>query len=150
MFLSDEDYYKFLSTMPIVCVDCLVRRKSDGKYLLVKRKNEPLKDLYWVPGGRLHKNEKLVDAVKRKMKEEIGVDVEILKHIGYFEEFFEKTEQNAQGGVHSISMVYLVEPKSEDIKLDDQSDDWGWFEKLPEQLTQYKTVSGGESVCQEC
>ncbi|MBI2602107.1 MAG: NUDIX domain-containing protein [Deltaproteobacteria bacterium] len=146
MRLNEEEYRRFLSTMPIVCVDCVVRRKSDGKFLLIKRKNEPLKGLYWVPGGRLLKNERLDDAVRRKMKEEIGVEVEILKHLGYFEEFFERTEQNADSGVHSLSMVYLVEPVSETIVLDDQSSDWDWFDELPEQLVHYKTLSSGGSL----
>jgi colanic acid biosynthesis protein WcaH len=136
MKLSYEDYKKFLSSMPIVCVDCLVVN-DNGEYLLVKRKNEPLKGEYWVPGGRLQKNERLADAVRRKMREEIGVDVDIIENVGFFEEFFDKTEQNAEGGVHSISVVYRVKPKSYDIKLDDQSDDWGWFKDIPARLKEY-------------
>jgi len=136
VILSDEDYRKFLSAMPIVCVDCLVVNDK-GEYLLVKRKNQPLKGEYWVPGGRLHKNERLVDAVHRKMREEIGVDVEIVENLGFFEEFFEETEQDAEGGVHSLSVVYLVTLCSYNIKLDDQSTGWGWFKDLPFRFKEY-------------
>lgn len=122
--------------MPIVCVDCLVVNNK-GEYLLVKRKNEPLKGEYWVPGGRVHKNEKLVDAVHRKMREEIGVDVDVIENVGFFEEFFDATEQNAEGGVHSISVVYRVKPRSNKIKLDDQSIEWGWFKDIPTRLKEY-------------
>lgn len=97
--------------MPIVCVDCLVVNDR-GEFLLVKRGNEPLMGEYWVPGGRVCKGERLVDAVHRKMREELGVDVDILENVGFFEEFYEKTKENAEGGVHSISFVYLVKPKS--------------------------------------
>lgn len=140
MKLSLEDYRKFLSAMPIVCVDCLVVNEK-GEYLLVKRKNEPLKGEYWVPGGRLHKNERLVDAVRRKMQEEIGVEVEILKSLGFFEEFFERTAEQAAGGAHSISLLYLVKPKTFDIRLDDQSLEWGWFKDVPLRLKQYPGLS---------
>ncbi len=136
MIIPSEEYKNFLTKMPIICVDCFVVN-DQGEYLLVKRRNEPLKGEYWVPGGRLHKNEKLVDAVHRKMLEEIGVDVEIIKNVGFYEEFFENTEQNAEGGVHSISIVYLVKPISYEIKLDDQSAEWGWFVEVPTRLKDY-------------
>ena len=125
--------------MPIVCVDCIVVNDK-GHYLLVKRDNEPLKGEYWVPGGRLHKGERLEDAVRRKMRQEIGVDVEIIRNLGFFEEFFDKTAENAEGGVHTISVVYLVKPKSDDIKLDEQSSDWGWFDRLPERFGEYSHI----------
>lgn len=140
MILSHEDYRKFLTTMPIVCVDCLVVNKK-GEYLLVRRRHEPLKGEYWVPGGRLYKNERLVDAVHRKMREEIGVDVEIIENLGFLEEFFEKSEQDAAGGVHSISILYLVRPLSFDIKLDDQSTEWIWRKDLPPKLREYSYIS---------
>ena len=38
-----EDLYKqILSVMPIICVDVVIRNDK-GQYLLVQRKNEPLK-----------------------------------------------------------------------------------------------------------
>lgn len=123
----------------MVCVDCLVINDR-GEFLLVKRVNEPLMGEHWLPGGRVYKGERLVDAVHRKMREEIGVDVDIVENVGFFEEFYEKTKENAVGGVHAISFVYLVKPKSFDIKLDSQSSEWGWFKKVPERFVKYSTV----------
>lgn len=125
--------------MPMVCVDCLVVNNR-GEFLLVKRENEPLMGEYWMPGGRVYKGERLADAVHRKMREEIGVDVDIVENVGFFEEFFEKTRENAVGGVHSISFVYLVKPKSYDIRLDTQSSEWGWFKEIPERFRKYATI----------
>jgi len=68
MELPVAEYRKVLSAVPIVCVDCLVVNDA-SEYLLVKRRNEPLKGEYWVPGGRIYKNERLVEAVRRKMRE---------------------------------------------------------------------------------
>ena len=139
MRLPFEEYRKVLSSVPIVCVDCVVLNDR-GEVLLVKRKNEPLKDEFWVPGGRVHKGERLTNAVHRKMREELGVDVEIIENLGFFEEFFEKTAENADGGVHSISFVYLVKPKSQDFSLDDQSAEWAWFATIPARLKAYTSV----------
>jgi colanic acid biosynthesis protein WcaH len=137
--LGFEEYRRFLSTMPIVCVDCLVMNDR-GEFLLVRRENEPLRGEYWVPGGRVHKGERLIDAVHRKMWEEIGVGVDIVENVGFFEEFHDKTKENAEGGVHSISFVYLVKPKSCEIKLDAQSSTWGWFKEIPATLRQHTTI----------
>jgi colanic acid biosynthesis protein WcaH len=111
-----------------------------GEFLLVKRANEPLLGEHWVPGGRVYKGERLLDAVHRKMREEIGVDVDIVENVGFFEEFHEKTKENAVGGAHSISFVYLVKPKSYDIKLDPQSSEWGWFKEIPERFRKCATI----------
>jgi len=128
-----------METMPVVCVDGLVINDR-GEFLLVKRKNEPLKNEYWLPGGRLHKGESLKEAIQRKMRQELGVDVEILQDLGYFEEFFEKTHQNVSGGFHAISFIFLVRVKSNDIKLDAQSAEWKWFTELPPRLLAYPPV----------
>lgn len=133
------EYRRFLSTMPILCVDCLVVN-GRGQFLLVKRKNEPLLGEYWMPGGRVYKGERLVEAVQRKMREEIGVDVDIVENVGFFEFFHQKTREKAEGGVHSISFVYLVRPKSRNIRLDTQSSAWGWFKEIPAQLCRYTTI----------
>jgi colanic acid biosynthesis protein WcaH len=133
MLLPVDEYRHILSAVPIVCVDCVVAGDG-GAVLLVKRRNAPLQGEFWLPGGRLHKNEPLAGAVHRKMREEIGVDVEIVRNIGFFEEFFDHSAENADGGVHSISIVYLVRPASNDFRLDSQSSEWGWFEDVPPRL----------------
>jgi len=137
--LPIEEYRRFLSTMPIVCVDCLVVNDR-GEFLLLKRENEPLRGEYWLPGGRVHKGERLIDAVHRKMREEIGVDVDIVENVGFYEFLHERTQENAEGGVHSISFLYLVKPKSYDIKLDSQSSAWDWFKEIPAKLRTYATI----------
>ena len=115
--------------MPVLCVDMVVRHK--GKFLLVKRKNEPLKDQYWLPGGRVLKGERITQAVHRKMKEEVGIKVKIIKSLGYFDKVFPKNKYNSKTGFHGLSIVFLVEPFSTNIVLDEQSDDWKFSKKLP-------------------
>jgi len=143
MMLSNADYKKVMETMPVICIDCLVQNEA-GEFLLVKRQNEPLKGEFWVPGGRLLRNERLEEAVHRKMREELGVDVEIIKNLGFFEEFFDKTAQNAEGGFHAVSFLYLVRPLGNCITLDCQSSEWGWFKSIPHRLWKYKTLRIGE------
>lgn len=139
MILSNEAYLNIIETMPVVCIDGLIINEKK-QFLLVKRANEPLKNEFWMPGGRLHKNEKCEDGIKRKILQELNAEVEIIKCLGHFEEFFEKTEQNVKNGFHAISIVFLLRLLNQNIKLDEQSMEWIWTEKLPMRLKNYNIL----------
>lgn len=65
--------------LPLIAVGGVLLK--NGKVLLVKRKNEPGKGLWSIPGGLVEPNETLRDAVKRELREETGLDVEPLRVI---------------------------------------------------------------------
>ena len=48
--------------------------KGITKVLLVKRKNEPYKDLWALVGGALYNNEELLDGINREIKEKTGIE----------------------------------------------------------------------------
>ena len=125
------EYKKLVSLLPIMCVDGIIVR--DGKYLLVKRVNKPLKGKYWTPGGRLYKGEKLHDGFIRKMKEETGLDVKIISLLGFYEDFYEENELELDY-VHTVSVVFIATPTSSEIKMDWQSEGYKWSETLPKEL----------------
>ncbi|MDW8010472.1 MAG: NUDIX domain-containing protein, partial [Sulfolobales archaeon] len=50
----------------------------DGRILLVKRKYPPAIGKWSLPGGVIESGEKLVEAAKRELKEETGLDAEPL------------------------------------------------------------------------
>jgi ADP-ribose pyrophosphatase YjhB (NUDIX family) len=131
--IPNEDYKKILETMPTCCVDLML--VHDNKFLLLYRKNHPEKDKWCFPGGRIHKNEKILDAVKRKAKEELGLDVKIIKPIGFYETQFDKgIFPDLKTGVHTINLTYLVKPLNNDfkIRIDKSSENFKWFENFNE------------------
>ena len=130
--LSKKTFKTILDNAPLLCVDIVAEHK--GKYLLVKRKNRPFKGTFWLPGGRVIKNETIVEAVKRKMKEETGLNVKILQPLGYFEYFFKDHELNLKNGYHPVSIVYLVELPSLRVNLDSQSSNWKLVKNLPKKF----------------
>lgn len=131
MIIKHNLYKKIMESIPVICVDAIIMNEKN-EYLLVKRKNEPLKNKFWMVGGRLHKNELLLRGIKRKLKEEVGIKKGLIKYIGFIEEFFNKTEQKINGNFHTISFVYIVFINSKTlIKIDNQSKEFKWFKKLP-------------------
>jgi ADP-ribose pyrophosphatase YjhB (NUDIX family) len=63
------------SDRPLVGVGVAIVR--DGKILLIKRRNEPGKGLWAVPGGKVEYGETLRDAAAREVKEETGLDIAV-------------------------------------------------------------------------
>jgi colanic acid biosynthesis protein WcaH len=131
--IQTDLYKSIIRLLPIVCVDIVVKN-TDGKFLLVKRKNNPLKGQWWVVGGRIEHMEKAQDAAKRKLKEEADLEVKDLLFEGCYEDNF---DNNAFDDVpyHTISLIFsCIKDDSIDIKLDKQSSDWVWSEKLPDRF----------------
>lgn len=57
--------------------------------LLVERATEPVKGVWWLPGGRLFKGETFFDGAIRKAKEETGLDnVKPIQVLGFYNTFF--------------------------------------------------------------
>jgi len=109
MFIDEKLYAKIIHSIPVVTVDLVIFNLEKNKVLLFKRNNEPLKDNYYTPGGRVNKNETLNNAIIRKSKEELGIDIEInnLQYCGMMEEFFETTKfEKVSNGTHHINILY--------------------------------------------
>jgi len=128
MFIPEEKYAYILDVMPICCVDVIV--EYSGEILLIQRKEaEDYGGLWWVPGGRIHKNEKWHDAVRRKVHQETGLVVEIESQIQSYELFSAYDE--VPTGTHCITTTFLTHPSgSRDVLLDDTSDSWKWVSEV--------------------
>ena len=74
MILPEADYIKVMSSVPIVCVDGLVVN-SKKNFCWLKGKMNHLKMNFGCLAADYLKNEKLVSGIKRKMMEELGVEV---------------------------------------------------------------------------
>lgn len=72
MNLSPDDFALVLHSTPLVSIDLLIRN-GKGEVLLGLRRNRPARDCWFVPGGRIRKNEALRDALRRIALTELGV-----------------------------------------------------------------------------
>jgi len=126
--IPEKLYHQIIEHMPIICVDGIIIK--DGEILLLLRGNEPEKNNWWFPGGRLLKNEDLHTAVIRKVKEETGL-VCTVKHI------IDITQTTFPTGInniptHTVNICFILETDGEGFKLDKGHKGYGWFESAPE------------------
>lgn len=141
-----EEYMKMVENLPIVCIDIVL---TDGKRaLLVKRSEEPAKGLWWLPGGRLLKNERLEERAVRKAKEETGIDAKVVRRIGVYETFFDiHSIGKVKGGYHTVNIGFLLTAKNSDVELDETSSSFRWIESIEEGLDPYvKKVLGDSGI----
>ena len=126
-----EEYKKIVAVLPILCVDVIIKN-GKGEYLLIKRANEPLKDQWWVIGGRVLMGESLEQAAERKVKEEVGLEIDDVKSIGYYEDALETNPFGLATPLHSVSVVFSTSiDNKQRVTVDSQSSDWKYSNELP-------------------
>jgi ADP-ribose pyrophosphatase YjhB (NUDIX family) len=62
----------------------IIIENENGEILLTKRKIEPGKGSWDIPGGFIQPNETLEEGAKRELREELGIEIEIDKYIGTY------------------------------------------------------------------
>lgn len=135
-WVEPELYRKIVQRVPVACVDLIIEA-PDGRYFLVKRKNEPLREEWYVVGGRILLGESAGQAAVRKLFEEVGIRAEAddLTFVGYTEDVFDKNPFDDERPYHTVTFVFAVRLSEDPVpKLDDQSSEWGLFEELPARL----------------
>jgi len=131
MFIEDNIYKIILQNTIIEAVDVLIINDK-WQLLLWLRNNQPLKDIYYIPWWRREKNEKLLDAVKRKMMEELWIDIDLKKLIflWIYDDIFENSMfENVSSHYSPITYVYhLNELEQNNIRIDAQHSDLKFFD----------------------
>ena len=82
---------------------------KDGRILLIKRKNEPFKGKWALPGGFVEYNEKTEDAAVREVFEETGLKTKIKNLVGVY------SDPNRDPRGHTVTVVYLMEIMSGEL-----------------------------------
>ena len=125
-----SNYIEVIERAPLVSIDLIVR-DTDGRILLGRRNREPAKDTWFVPGGRIRKNEQLDDAFKRLSSSELGVQYTRTqaRFLGIFEHIYDTNFQEQRGiGTHYIVLAYEVCPSQlpECLPIE-QHREYRWF-----------------------
>ena len=105
-------------------VDILIFKECNGGncILLIKRKNDPFKDCWAVPGGFVNENEDLEVAAKRELLEETQIKIEKLEQL----KAFGKPFRDPRSHVVSIAFTGFVPIETFAIASDDAKEA-KWF-----------------------
>ena len=142
-FLPEDLYGRLVRDCIVFCVDIvLVRKTLDGRKecLLVKRSSEPVKGVWWWPGGRMLKGETFFDAAQRKARQETGLtNTRCVQVLGIWNTFFPTSnwDTETEKGTQTVNAIVLVELQGvgEEIALDDTSEDSRWISLDPKEAT---------------
>lgn len=133
--IPSKEWEIIVDNVPIVSVDLVV--KMDGGVVLGKRRNKPAKGEWFVPGGRVYKNERLEDAAHRVAMDELSVEIEIEEELGVYEHFYEKSDVD-DVGKHYVTRGYTVSVLGQqELIPDEQHSDLKVFKNPPEKLHPY-------------
>jgi colanic acid biosynthesis protein WcaH len=125
--LDISTFKTVVDATPLVSIDLIA--EHDGKILLGKRKNRPARGYFFTTGGRIYKNERIDDALKRIAKSELGIDRFDTqpKFIGVFEHFYDDSIFESVS-THYINLAYILNaPNLEELPLEQHSM-YRWFE----------------------
>jgi colanic acid biosynthesis protein WcaH len=93
---------------PLVSID-LILQDLQGRIFLGYRRNQPAKGTWFVPGASIRKGEQLDQALRRIVREELGVEsiASSAEFIGVFEHFYEANFAMEAGyGTHYIVLAH--------------------------------------------
>jgi len=113
---------------PILTVDGVILKND--KILLVKRAIYPFIGFYELPGGHVEYGETVENAIKREMKEELGISVKIKKLIGVY------SDPKRDPRYHTIAIVYLLKKGKGKIRLSKEASEFRYFslKNLPQKI----------------
>ena len=112
-YLVDTKLYK----NPIPTVDAIIQRES--KILLIRRKKDPFKEMWALPGGFVNENEKVEDAVLREVREETTLEIRLLDILGVY------SDPKRDPRKHIMTIVFIGEVEEDNnikaVAADDAS-----------------------------
>jgi colanic acid biosynthesis protein WcaH len=109
MFLDKPTFSAVIASSPLVSIDLLVQNRA-GQVLLGERCNRPAQGYWFVPGGRVLKNESLATAFLRVTTAELGVAIPITAATlqGPADHFYADSVFDAQVSTHYVALAYRL------------------------------------------
>jgi 8-oxo-dGTP diphosphatase len=103
-----------LPVSPALTTDCVVF-DARSYVLLIRRKYEPFRGCYALPGGFVEVGETVEHACRRELREETGLDVGALRLIGVYSD----PDRDPRG--HTCSVAYLADVDRADVHAGDDA-----------------------------
>lgn len=129
MFLRPEDFATVVRSTPLISIDLIVENES-GEFLLGKRTNRPAQGYWFVPGGRVQKDEPLASAFERLTLAELGVLLPMSagEFYGVWQHFYDDNFSGSDFSTHYIVLGFRLRVDASTLALPtEQHDDYRWL-----------------------
>ncbi|MGB0210878.1 NUDIX domain-containing protein [Algiphilus sp.] len=110
-FLGAADFRHAVASVPLVSIDLLVVR--EGHLLLGRRRDEPARDTWFVPGGRIRRGESIGGALTRIWAAELDGDMEARPAtlVGAYEHHYECCFDGSPIATHYVVLAHRITPR---------------------------------------
>lgn len=128
MFLSQQDFATVVRSTPLISIDLIVENER-GEFLLGKRNNRPAQGFWFVPGGRVQKDETLATAFDRLTQAELGQQFTIndAKFYGVWQHFYDDNFSGEDFSTHYIVLGFRIKVMEGVLQLPtEQHNDYRW------------------------
>ena len=111
-------------------------------FILIKRKNNPYKDCWALPGGFVEYGESVETAAVREAKEETSIDVELIDLVNVYSE----PDRDPRG--HTVTVAYTAKGDFNAKKADSDAKDIGIFSQ--DDLGQLEIAFDHRKIITDC
>jgi len=129
-WLDKAQFQQIVAATPLISLDLIVRNHQ-GQVLLGRRLNRPAQGYWFVPGGRVRKDERLDTAFLRLTQEELGLAVSrnSASLLGPYEHFYSDNFSGEEFSTHYVVLGYeLAWQGQQDALPISQHDQYRWFD----------------------
>ena len=127
--------------IPSVTADIFIF-DEDFNFILIKRKNDPFKDFWALPGGFVEYGESVETAAIREAKEETSIDVELKDLVNVYSD----PDRDPRG--HTITVAFTAKGDFGKRKADDDASDIAIFSA--EKLDEIKLAFDHGKIIKDC
>ncbi|MDC0535817.1 GDP-mannose mannosyl hydrolase [Francisellaceae bacterium] len=128
--MNQQKFLQVLDSTPLISIDIILKDASD-KVLLGYRNNRPAQGYWFVPGGRIRKNETLEKAMSRISKVELGFEIALdeSRLLGAYDHIYEDNFQGVQGvNTHYVALGHeVILPEGQILTFDSQHSEIKWW-----------------------
>jgi len=108
-FLPLDAFKQVVENSPLFAIDLFVLNEQN-QILVGQRLNAPAKGYWFVPGGRVYKNESLENAFMRISQDELGMTLERNQacQLGLYDHFYENSFFSENISTHYINATHVI------------------------------------------
>lgn len=138
-FLTNEQFRQVVASTPLVSIDLILSHEK--QVLLGQRLNRPAQGYWFVPGGRIRKNEPLKAAFQRLTLSELGVELNYdqASFLGACDHFYNDSMFDESSSTHYVALGFYQELGAGELACLPRAQHsefkwWGFLEALTSDL----------------